>query len=176
MFQEVLTVVTPVFIIAAIGFAWVKRGLPFHNDTVSTLVMMVGSPCLIYSSLVNNTPAISDLLQMVGVALFSIVAALGLAALILRTLQWPIRTFMPSLVHANSGNMGLPLVLLAFGEEGLALGMAVFFVNSISQFTIGLSVASGTFNPVQLLKQPVIWAVFVVGLVLGLRHNDAALV
>ena len=167
MFQEVLTVVTPVFVIAAIGYAWVKRDLPFHNDTVSTLVMMVGSPCLIYSSLTTNTPALPDLLQMVGAAVFSILVALSIAYLVLKALKWPIRTFMPSLVHANSGNMGLPLVLLAFGETGLALGMAVFFVNSISQFTIGLSVASGTFSPVQLLKQPVIWAVLVVVLVLG---------
>ena len=167
MFQEVLTVVTPVFVIAAIGYAWVKRGLPFHNDTVSTLVMMVGSPCLIYSSLTTNTPALPDLLQMVGAAVFSIFAALTIAYVILKALKWPIRTFMPSLVHANSGNMGLPLVLLAFGETGLALGMAVFFVNSISQFTIGLSVSSGSFSPKQLVRQPVIWAVLVVALVLG---------
>lgn len=162
MLQEVLSVITPVFIIAGIGFLWVRRGLPFHNDTVSTLVMMVGSPCLIYSSLTSNTPAIADLLQMVGAAVFSIIAALAVAGLILKLLGWPVRTFMPSIVHANSGNMGLPLILLAFGEPGLALGMAVFFVNSVSQFTIGLSVASGTFNPFQLLRQPVIWAVLLV--------------
>lgn len=167
MLQEVLTVVTPVFVIAGIGFAWVKRGLPFDNPTVSNLVMMIGSPCLIYASLTTHTPAFDDLMLMVGAAIFSIVAALCVAGLILKLLGWPITTFLPSIVHANSGNMGLPLVLLAFGEAGLALGMAVFFVNSISQFTIGYSVASGTFDPRRLLKQPVIWAVLIVLLVLG---------
>ncbi|NKB98320.1 MAG: AEC family transporter [Pseudomonadales bacterium] len=167
MLQEVLTVVTPVFVIALIGYTWVKRDLPFDNNTVSTLVMMIGSPCLIYSSLTTNTPAFADLFLMVGAALLSIGGALLIAWIILKLLGWPIKTFMPSLVHANSGNMGLPLVLLAFGEEGLALGMAVFFVNSISQFTIGLSVSSGSFNPTQLLRQPVIWAVLLVLLVLG---------
>lgn len=167
MLQEVLTVVTPVFVIAGIGYAWVKRDLPFDNPTVSNLVMMIGSPCLIYSSLTTHTPALNDLLFMVGAAVFSIVGALCLAGAILKLLGWPITTYMPSIVHANSGNMGLPLVLLAFGEEGLALGMAVFFVNSISQFTIGYSIASGTFDPTRLLRQPVIWAVLIVLCVLG---------
>jgi predicted permease len=53
-------------------------------------------------------------------------------------------------------------VLLAFGPEGLALGMAFFFVNSISQFTVGMTIASGSFKPQQLLKQPVIWSVLAV--------------
>ena len=168
MFSEVLTVVTPVFIIAGIGFMWIKRGLPFDNNTISTVVMMVGSPCLIYSSLTSNTPAIKDLIVMAGAAGFAIVVGLIIAASILKLLGWQLRTFVPAMVHANSGNMGLPLVLLAFGEEGLALGMAFFFVNSISQFTIGLSIASGTFHPGQLLRQPVIWAVALVILVLAL--------
>lgn len=167
MLQEVLTVVTPVFVIAGIGYAWVKRDLPFDNPTVSNLVMMIGSPCLIYSSLTTHTPALDDLLLMVGAAVFSIVGVLCLAGAILKLLGWPITTYLPSVVHANSGNMGLPLVLLAFGEEGLALGMAVFFVNSISQFTIGYSIASGAFDPARLLRQPVIWAVLIVLCVLG---------
>ena len=62
--------------------------------------------------------------------------------------------------------MGLPVVLLAFGETGLALGMAYFFVNSISQYTLGLSVSAGRFDPAQLLRQPVIWAVLLVFAVL----------
>ncbi len=169
MLQEVLSVITPVFVIALIGYVWIKRDLPFDNNTVSNLVMMIGSPCLIYSSLTSNTPTFEDLFLMVGAASLSIAAALLIAWTVLKILGWPVTTFMPSLVHANSGNMGLPLVLLAFGEEGLALGMAVFFVNSISQFTIGLSVSSGSFNPAQLLRQPVIWAVLVVLVVLGLE-------
>ncbi len=48
-----------------------------------------------------------------------------------------------------------------------ALGMAYFFVNSISQYTLGLAISSGHFHPAQRLKQPVIWAVLVVVTVLA---------
>ncbi len=167
MIQEIFTVLAPVIIIGAIGFAWVKAGQPFDNATVSSLVMTVGSPCLIYSSLTGTDIELATIGHIAAAAAFSIVgtALLGAALLALyRTLvrdreafAW--RTYVPSLSHGNSGNMGLPLVLMAFGETGLALGMAYFFVNSISQFTFGIAVASGRFNPLELLKQPVVWAV-----------------
>lgn len=166
MFAEVLGIVTPAFVIAAIGYIWVRFDQPFDNATVSSLVMMIGSPCLIFSALTRNTPDVAMLTQVAGVAIFAIVAGLVIAGGILRLFGWKMTTFLPSMVHANSGNLGLPLVLLAFGETGLALGMAYFFVNSISQFTLGLSIASGTFHPLQLLKQPVVWSVALVLLVI----------
>lgn len=178
MLEQIAGVITPVFIIATIGYVWIKKDLPFDNATVSTLVMMISSTCLIYSSLTRNTPDTEALFQMFGAAVLAIVGAIVIAYPILKMLNWRVTTFLPSLIHANTGNMGLPLVLLAFGEEGLALGMAFFFVNSVSQFTLGMAISSGTFHPMQLLRQPVIWAVRIVmavifgGLELPMWVND----
>ncbi len=166
MLQEVLTVVTPVFVIAGIGFAWIKRGQPFDNDTVSSLVMYIGSPCLIYSSLTTNAPDLQTLAQIAMTAVFVICAAVAVAYVFLKMMGWPLTSYLPALVHPNTGNMGLPVVLLAFGETGLALGMSYFFVNSISQYSLGLAVSSGHFSPTALLRQPVIWSVLAVLVVL----------
>ncbi len=166
MLQAVLTVVTPVFLIAALGFIWIRRDQPFDNHTISSLVMYLGSPCLIYSSLTTHAPNLTVLFEVAGAALFVLVSNVALAYGFLRLRGWPVASFLPSLVQPNGGNMGLPVAFLAFGETGLALGMAYFFVLSVSQYTLGLAVSSGTFQPTQLLKQPVIWAVLVVLLVL----------
>ncbi len=162
MIYQVFSVVAPVFIIAAIGYLWARREQPFDTATVSSLVMFVGSPCLIYSSLTTNAPSLDALLAMVLAAVFVTAVSVLTALIVLKLLGWPVTTFLSALVHPNGGNMGLPVCLLAFGEPGLALGMAYFFVNSISQYTLGLSVASGQFQPGRLLRQPVIWAVVVV--------------
>ena len=162
MLQEVFSVVTPVFIIAAIGYAWIKADQPFDNATISSLVMMVGSPCLIFYSLTSNPPEWEALRNILASAALAIVTILAVAAVFLKVMGWKFTTYAASLSHANTGNMGLPLILLAFGAEGLALGMAFFFVNSISQFTIGMTIASGAFKPLQLLRQPVIWSVLAV--------------
>lgn len=174
MILDVLGVVTPVFLIAGLGYAWAKRNLPFDNHTISTLVMFIGSPCLIYSSLVSNAPELDDLARMVGAALLSIIGAAVMGYLILKALGWKITSFLPSLIQPNGGNMGLPICLLAFGETGLALGMAYFFMNSISQYTLGLAISSGSFQIKSLIEQPVIWAVLITLLVLVFEINMPA--
>ena len=165
MFNEVLAVIAPVFVIAGIGFFWAKKGLPFDNATISSLVMFVGSPCLIYTSLTNNQATPSELGSMALSALLIIGLGLPVAWCFLKLVGWKITTFLPSLIHPNCGNMGLPLVLLAFGEEGLALGMAYFFLNSVSQYTLGFSISAGQFDVKQLIRQPIIWSILIVFLV-----------
>ena len=167
MISEVLTVVTPVFLIAGLGFLWMKRKQPFDTETIGSLVMYLGSPCLIYSSLTTNAPDLQVLVQMALAAVFIILSGVAIAFAFLKVTGWSFRTYLPALVLPNGGNMGLPICLLAFGDIGLALGMAFFFVNSISQYTLGLAISSGHFHPSQLLRQPVIWAVLLVLLVLA---------
>ena len=168
MISEVLTVIAPVFIIAGLGYFWVKRELPFDNATISSLVMYIGSPCLIYSALTNNA-AETSALGMIGASAFLVILmSLIFSWVFLKIAGWKLTTYLPALIHPNCGNMGLPLVLLAFGQEGLALGMAYFFVNSISQYTLGMAISSGQFDICQLVKQPIIWAViFVLTVILG---------
>ena len=162
MISEVLTVIAPVFIIASLGYFWVKRELPFDNATISSLVMYVGSPCLIYSALTSNAAETAALGTMGASAFLVILMSLIFSWVFLKIAGWKLTTYLPALIHPNCGNMGLPLVLLAFGQEGLALGMAYFFVNSISQYTLGIAISSGQFDTRQLMKQPIIWAVIFV--------------
>ena len=143
MIAQIFSVVAPVFAIAGIGYWWAKREQPFDHATISSLVMMVGSPCLIYSSLTTNAPDFATLTTMAAAAAFTILGSVVIAWIFLKVTGWQIPTYLPALVHPNGGNMGLPICLLAFGEMGLALGMAYFFVNSISQYTLGLSISSG---------------------------------
>ena len=166
MIYEVISVIAPGFIIACIGYFWVQRSLPFDNATISSLVMYVGSPCLVYTSLTNNQAATDELGLMAIAAISVILSGLLLGWIFLKIVGWKTTTYLPALIHPNCGNMGLPLVLLAFGEEGLALGMAYFFINSISQYTLGMAISSGQFDPRQLIKQPIIWAVLLVMIVL----------
>jgi len=172
MVQEVLGIVAPVFVIAAIGYLWTRRKQPFHTDTIGSLVMYIGSPCLIYSSLTTHAPTLATLGETAMVAVFIVMCSTAVAFAFLRVTGWSYRTYVPALVLPNGGNMGLPICLLAFGDTGLALAMAYFFVNSISQYTLGLAISSGEFRPSQLLQQPVIWAVL---LVLGVLATDLTL-
>ena len=159
MINEIFTVLAPVFIISGLGYVWFRFGRPFDTATVGGLVMNFGAPCLVFSSLTRMDLDPNAFAQAAGVSLLALTCFLTIGALGLKAASLPIRTYLPTLVHPNTGNMGLPLCLMAFGETGLALGVAYYFVNSISQYTLGLSLASGRFSVRQLLTQPVVWAV-----------------
>ncbi len=47
------------------------------------------------------------------------------------------RAFIPALTFRNSGNLGLPVCLFAFGEAGLAYGIGCFVIAALSGLTVG---------------------------------------
>ena len=161
MFEILLNIITPVVATAGLGFFWAKTGRAFHSETITTLVTNVGSPMLIFSTLVKLDMALSVFLEFAMFAAISafIFCLVGLAILSLCRLS--VRDYLPGLMFPNTGNMGLPLCLFAFGEEGLALAIAVFTVFSTLQFTFGIWLSSGSSSPGQLLRTPLLYAVII---------------
>jgi len=166
MITQIIAVVTPIFLITAIGYLWAKRGQPFDNATISGLVMYVGTPALVFHSLTSLRPELPELRQ-VGLATIGVITLCLVVGYIgLRATNLSRQAFLPSLFQANAGNMGVPLVMLTFGDAGLALGVVVFFVHALSQNTLGLGVSSGTLTPLTLVRQPIIWSVALATMVL----------
>jgi predicted permease len=156
---EVFSVIAPVFLCAAAGLLWARSGRPFDRETATALNMEVGAPCLVFSRLATLEVDPATLARMAGGALLSLLAFAALGALVLRAAGLPRHTFLPPLVFANTGNMGLPVCLFAFGEEGLSFGLAYFAVCAAANFTWGPVLWSARFRPGELARTPVVWAV-----------------
>lgn len=158
MLETLAGVLLPVLACVACGYIWARSGQPFDTAMVSRLVMTVGAPCLIISTLAKVSVSLEDL-QAVVVA-YAFVQAITLAAglLWLRVAGLPWRDWFNVLMFPNVGNMGLPLCLLAFGDAGLALALAWFTVNSVLHFSLGIMVASGHWDLRHLITNPVVMA------------------
>ncbi len=158
LFAQLFAIIAPVFVCAAIGFVWGWMGKPFETDFVTRLVTNIGTPCLIASALTGLHLTLDELggIAIAGLAATAGFAALGLAAL--RLLKLPAHSFLPALMFPNTGNMGLPLSLFAFGETGLALAIIVFAITATLQFTLGVALASGSFSVRRLASMPLIYA------------------
>lgn len=154
----VLEIVAPVFILAAVGWAWVKLGHEYRIRFVTQLSMTLGVPCLIFVSLQNTE---LDGAALSTLALASAVAYAGvslIAWLVVRLGRVNSRTYLAPLIFGNTGNLGLPLALFAFGQEGLSLAVIVFAVMALYSFTAGVWLVSGGGTPVKALKEPIVWA------------------
>lgn len=108
------------------------------------------------------------MLKIVAASLVIMLIMLVIGLVMIRLMRLSPSTFLPPLLFANIGNMGLPLCLFAFGETGLALGLAVFLVVFSLQMSLGIVIVAGRGNLLALLRQPVLWATIIaVALVVG---------
>ena len=159
MIGELVGILAPVFITAGIGFIWSRRGYNFDSEMVSRLVINIGMPCMVFATLSTLQVELAALKQIVLAAMLSICLYLVVGSVILRGTGMKVSHYLPSLSFSNGGNMGLPICLFAFGEQGLALGTGFFLVNAVAQPTLGVWINSGRFSPAEMLRTPVIYAI-----------------
>ncbi len=154
----VAEVTAPVFLLAAIGFAWVKSGWDYPVAFVTRLAMTLAMPALIFSALMLS-PADPRTLGDLALAAFAAYALAGLAFLGLAAVAGlDRRTYVAPLAMGNTGNLGLPLALFAFGETGLAFAVVVFAAMSVLGFTLGMALVAGRGSLLTLAREPVVWA------------------
>ena len=152
----VLQIVTPVFVLAAIGFVWVKAGFEYRVEFVTRLAMTLAIPCLIFETLVQTEIQASDLIATiwaccVGYALLT----LAFFALV-RLASLDIRVYLPPLIFGNTGNLGLPLAFFAFGQEGLDYAIIVFAFMAVYSFTFGIWIVAGGGSVLKLFREPLV--------------------
>jgi len=156
---DLLGIVVPVFVCAAIGWTWAKLGRAFDSETVTGLTVQIGTPCLVFDTLTRLDLDIADFGMMAAATAATVVGFAILAAAWLYFARLDRATFLPALMFPNTGNMGLPICLFAFGDRGLALAISFFAVMVILQFTVGVAIASGRASLRMALTSPVLYSV-----------------
>lgn len=156
----VLNITAPVFILAAVGYGWVKLGFEYRVEFVTRLAMTLAVPCLIFVALMTADidPQALGSLSLASFTAYGLVSIVFLGIIKLRKLDTS--TYLAPLVFGNTGNLGLPLAMFAFGEEGLSYAVVVFAVMAILSFTIGVWVVAGGGSPIRVIKEPVVAATF----------------
>lgn len=162
----VLEIVAPVFLLAAIGFAWVKLGFEYRIRFVTQLAMTLSVPCLIFVSLMQTEISRQALaaLSLASIAAYGAVTVVVL--LLVAVFRLKSRTYSAPLIFGNTGNLGLPLALFAFGETGLGYAIIVFAVMAIWSFTFGIWLVAGAGSLGKVLREPLVAGTLLGGLFL----------
>jgi predicted permease len=169
--SQLSAVVLPVLLVAGIGFTWAKMGRRFDSVFLTDIATNIGTPCLVAHALMTLDITPKAMAEM-GVAVLTAVAGfLILGFVVLKVLKLSINSYLPALTFPNTGNMGLPLALFAFGQEGLALAVVYFSCTVTLQFTLGISLSAGNLSLSRLIRTPTIYAVLIsiVLMLLGLK-------
>lgn len=143
VYMAIGAMLMPVLVCAGVGAEWGRRKLAYPSAAIAMLVTGVASPALVFHTL-STTALSNDILARIAIAAsLGIVTAALMAALILKLLRLPIRQLVPTSAFPNSGNLGLPLSHMAFGDTGLSVAVTFFAVCSFLQHTLGVRILTG---------------------------------
>ncbi|UTW02530.1 AEC family transporter [Amphritea atlantica] len=155
--ERIFLTVFPLFVIVLCGYLYGRYKKP-DMTLANQLNMHIFVPALIFFVLSDKS---FDLVKYQGLAAGAAIVILGSGLLI-----WPLckllnvqpKTFLPPMMFSNSGNLGLPLIILAFGEQALPAAIMLFIVEMTLHFTVGIYMMDHRTNPWRLLRVPIIIA------------------
>jgi len=154
---DIAAVIAPIFVCAGIGMAWIWSGKAFNTEMVTEISFNLGIPCIIFSTLTRLTVSTEAFAEMAVIYAIATLGFLALGAIVLKLAGLPLTTFLPGQGFCNNGNMGLPLSLFAFGEQGLAYAISTFVISSIGSFTVGMGIYSGRPSWGLVWRNPIIY-------------------
>ncbi len=156
MFQ-VFEIVFPIFGIVLLGYFYARR---FGPDMASAnrLNLEIFTPALIFSVLSSEGFELTRYAELAFAAMLVVLGSGLVVWPVARLLGYAPKTFLPPMMFNNSGNMGLPLALFAFGEAALPAAMILFLVENTLHFTVGNAMLTGHVNPLKLIRMPMLVA------------------
>ncbi len=155
--ERIFLTVFPLFAIVLCGYVYGRYKKP-DMSLANQLNMDIFVPALIFFVLSDKS---FDLVKYQALAAGAAIVILASGLLI-----WPLcrilkvnpKTFLPPMMFSNSGNLGLPLIILAFGEQALPAAIMLFIVEMTLHFTLGIYMMDHRTKPWRLLRMPIIIA------------------
>jgi len=169
MTQHLANALFPLLSLIALGAVLGRKTDFFDGKALSGLVTMVGIPALLLHSVLTMDMDIFQMGELVGITVVWLVAMALVTALVLRMSGVPVRSYLPALVHPNTGNMGVPVCFALFGPQSLGLAMVISSVIQVSHFTLGIGCLSSRFSMAALVKNGPVLALIAAALLLALE-------
>jgi len=153
IYFKLFEVIFPVFFIIGIGYWFGKKNPGFNSDIITTFAGKIGVPALLFYSLAASTTLDFKTFIKFGSFTFLFVGCFAvIGVIVLKFLKRDIILELSPLILPNTGNLGLPICLFAYGESGFSIASSIAAVIMLLHFTVGIFIASKKFSLKPLLE------------------------
>ena len=162
IYIKLFEVLFPVFFVVGIGYYLGKKNPKIDTTFITTFAANIGSPAMIIYSL-NAEFITFEVFKsyfwyyLIAISCFFVV---GVSLLYFLKVKDIIRE-LPPLLMPNTGNLGLPLSLFAYGQSGLGVAGAISALIILFHFTVGVFLADRKFNFDVVIKSPPFYAIII---------------
>ena len=150
----------PVFFVVGIGYYLGKTNPKIDTTFITSFAANIGTPAMVIYAITStgiNFEIFRDYFwyYLLAIGLFVLV---GIFTLYLLKTKDIVRE-LPPLIFPNTGNMGLPICMFAYGSKGLGVSASITSLIILCHFTLGVFLADRKFNLNVILKNPPFYAI-----------------
>jgi hypothetical protein len=157
MIYQIFSIIFPVVAIVLVGYFYATKFQP-NMETANTINMNIFLPALMFSVLSKESFQIQNY-QLLAISGVIVILGSGILAwVVAKALNINIKTFVPPMMFNNTGNIGLPLAVLAFGEIALGAAVVLFAIEMLLHFTFGAYILSKNANFMSIFRSPILIA------------------
>ena len=157
MFIQIFVIIFPILAIVTGGYFYAKKFQP-NMEVANTLNLNIFVPALLFSIFTSKDFNLLDYHSLaIGGCVVIIISGL-LALIVSKVFGFNTKTFVPPAMFVNSGNMGLPLALFAFGKAAIPAAVVLFFIENTLHFTLGIKIIDRKSSIINVLRIPMVVA------------------
>ena len=170
IYLKLFEVLFPVFFIVGIGYFLGKKNPNFDTSFITTYAGNFGTPALVIFALTAGgvTFEVFKEFFFYALILLSAFGIIGLIFLIIMKKDY-IRE-LPTFILPNTGNMGIPICLFAYGEMGMGIAAAISSLVVLLHFTLNIFLAKRAFDFQTIFKSPAFYAIIITVLFLYIEQ------
>jgi malate permease and related proteins len=161
LYLKLIDVIVPVFFVIGIGYYLGKKNPDINTDFITTFAGNVGTPAMIFYTITTTGVTLSVFTEYFIYALVIIGGFSVVGILFLLLLKKDFISELPPLILPNTGNMGIPICLFAYGTAGLGVASSIASVIILLHFTLGVLLAKKSFSLKILVKNIPIYAIII---------------
>ena len=152
LYLKLIDVLFPVFFIIAIGYYLGKKNPNFNTEFITKFAGSIGTPAMAFYIITSTGITIDIFFNNFIYALIIIsgFAISGIAFLLI--LKKDFISELPPLILPNTANMGIPICLFAYGQDGLGVASGISSAVILLHFTLGVLLAKKSFSLNILIK------------------------
>ncbi len=166
LYIKLIDVILPVFFVIGIGYYLGKKDPNFNTDFITTLAGNVGTPAMIFYTITSTGVTLETFIEYFTYALIIIGGFAVVGLIVLTLMKKDFVSELPPLILPNTGNMGIPICLFAYGTEGLGIASAIASVIILLHFTLGVLLAKKSFSLKILITNMPIYGIIAAVIVL----------
>ena len=161
LYLKLIEVLFPVFFIVGIGYFLGKKNPKFDTTFITNYSGNFGAPALFIFAISSSGVTYSVFSEYFIYALIALTSFALIGVIFLFFMKKDISRELPPYFLPNTGNMGIPICLFAYGTLGMGVAAAISSLVILLHFTINIFLASKKFDIKIILKSPPTYAVIV---------------